>query len=1029
MTTTIAILKKCIPALALISILSMTAFDCGRGAAVNFGFQYTMRGSPEWTPDGSSLVFEHVGSIYQVTADGSSLKPVYAMQKEYHDAHSPSLSPSGDRVVYSVRAWDSDGFSYNLVSSKLDGSDVINVTGHGFRAVEPVWSPDGSKISYLRNVIGKYHLATVNPDGTGDRVIAPDIEVLALERPTWSPDGMYLSFVGREKGKADQLWGLYTARRDGAELRKVTKAVSSAGVWSPDSMRLAFLYNDGFHTGVSSIYEANRDGTGLREIFDVGREYYRRVPGQPGMVWSPDGSEIRFGGPPVGYLDVDEERIALYRSSLGSTDWSGKKPVDIHKAVWSPDSSRVAAFVTFDEAKVTLSGEWEILISMQPDGTDRQVLVKYNKDKDRLFPGLGEEWNPPYEFTWEEILPNPCPGSRECDERSVSDIPLVRQTSSAAAGYDLDEPVPTVEDLVEKGLFGAGASPAHIAFRGPARRNSTRCEWRGVARTAEQREQAVRFWLNIGSDETLPSADELERRFTGYIDQMAPYYQDAMQASFIPLARGGLTNDYQFLICYVDYDVNEYLLGDGLVTVTVAYNNMGSEAVFSYNLYTKAHEAGAYDDEALLTPQAYQETLDQKIRDAEEELTGALQNRGSVMLLAPMAAHHVIAIEAWQVVGQWDLQLDASNQELALRYGLDESEEEYSQTLTNLTSRITTAAAGDDFAGQRIVNISGLNQHYRDAGAYSDITPSNGDGSPFIPLQPLPVQTCAGLASGGTEVDGIVDIYLTRDCSILLGLKYTLAGTATLNWSKNTAIASWTGVALSGTPQRVTGLDLSSQSLTGAILPGLGRLHRLTSLDLSGNSLTGSIPAILEDLPALATLRLSGNAFSGCIPPALRDVTTNDLASVGLSYCDMLTPPPAPSGVNLVLADATFTVTWDAVSGADKYEPQYQTVIGDEWTALPETEEISTTHTLAGGLTCGTTYGFRVRSYGDGIMHSADWGTPSNEVTHTTEPCNQAPDFDTDSYSFTVDESVLTGVLVGTVSATGPDDGMWSPTP
>ena len=424
--------------------------------------------------------------------------------------------------------------------------------------------------------------------------------------------------------------------------------------------------------------------------------------------------------------------------------------------------------------------------------------------------------------------------------------------------------------------------------------------------------------------------------------------------------------------------MNEYLLGDGLVTVTVAYNNMGSEAVFSYNLYTKAHEAGAYDDEALLTPQAYQETLDQKIRDAEEELTGALQNRGSVMLLAPMAAHHVIAIEAWQVVGQWDLQLDASNQELALRYGLDESEEEYSQTLTNLTSRITTAAAGDDFAGQRIVNISGLNQHYRDAGAYSDITPSNGDGSPFIPLQLLPVQTCAGLASGGTEVDGIVDIYLTRDCSILLDLKYTLAGTATLNWSKNTAIASWTGVALSGTPQRVTGLDLSSQSLTGAILPVLGRLHRLTSLDLSGNSLTGSIPAILEDLPALATLRLSGNAFSGCIPPALRDVTTNDLASVGLSYCDMLTPPPAPDGVDLALADGVFTIGWDAVSGADKYEAQHQpgsTV--DEWTALPETEELTITYTPAEGLACGTVYRFRVRSYGDGTMHSADWGTPS----------------------------------------------------
>jgi hypothetical protein len=224
-------------------------------------------------------------------------------------------------------------------------------------------------------------------------------------------------------------------------------------------------------------------------------------------------------------------------------------------------------------------------------------------------------------------------------------------------------------------------------------------------------------------------------------------------------------------------------------------------------------------------------------------------------------------------------------------------------------------------------------------------------------------------------------------------------------------------------------VNLSSSSLSGSIPDGLGDLSALTTLDLSSNQLTGAIPASLGELSDLSTLKLSGNAFSGCIPPALRDVTTNDLASVGLSYCDMLTPPPAPDGVDLALADGVFTITWDVVSGTDKYEAHHQTVTGDEWTALPETEEISTTHTPAGGLTCGTTYGFRVRSYGDGIMHSADWGTPSNEVTHTTEPCNQAPDFDTDSYSFTVDESVLTGVLVGTVSATGPDDGMWSPTP
>ena len=158
----------------------------------------------------------------------------------------------------------------------------------------------------------------------------------------------------------------------------------------------------------------------------------------------------------------------------------------------------------------------------------------------------------------------------------------------------------------------------------------------------------------------------------------------------------------------------------------------------------------------------------------------------------------------------------------------------------------------------------------------------------------------------------------------------------TLNWSASLAIGSWTGVTIGGTPQRATGVNLSSSSLNGSIPDGLGDLSALTTLDLSSNQLTGAIPASLGELSALATLRLSGNSLSGCIPPALRDVTTNDLANVGLSYCDMLTPPPVPGGLELELEDGVFTITWSAISGADSYEAQHRTGDAADWTALPD---------------------------------------------------------------------------------------------
>ena len=130
---------------------------------------------------------------------------------------------------------------------------------------------------------------------------------------------------------------------------------------------------------------------------------------------------------------------------------------------------------------------------------------------------------------------------------------------------------------------------------------------------------------------------------------------------------------------------------------------------------------------------------------------------------------------------------------------------------------------------------------------------------------------------------------LMRDCMTLLGAKDTLRGTATLNWSVDTAIGSWDGITAGGTPSRVTQVVLPSESLTGSIPAGLGTLFELTHLDLSSNSLTGEIPRELGGLSNLEELRLSGNSFTGCIPSGLKDVPTNDLSSLNLLYC-----PPAP---------------------------------------------------------------------------------------------------------------------------------------
>ena len=139
---------------------------------------------------------------------------------------------------------------------------------------------------------------------------------------------------------------------------------------------------------------------------------------------------------------------------------------------------------------------------------------------------------------------------------------------------------------------------------------------------------------------------------------------------------------------------------------------------------------------------------------------------------------------------------------------------------------------------------------------------------------------CASAAPDQSDNPGLM-----RDCINLLAAKDTLRGTATLNWSVDTAITSWDGVRVSGSPARVTELNLSSKDLTGTIPPVLGRLDGLEYLRLVNNQLTGEIPAALGSLSNLRNLRLGDNQLTGCIPPALQDVDDNDLESLELPDC------------------------------------------------------------------------------------------------------------------------------------------------
>lgn len=80
----------------------------------------------------------------------------------------------------------------------------------------------------------------------------------------------------------------------------------------------------------------------------------------------------------------------------------------------------------------------------------------------------------------------------------------------------------------------------------------------------------------------------------------------------------------------------------------------------------------------------------------------------------------------------------------------------------------------------------------------------------------------------------------------------------------------------------MTGLDLSSNNLSGSIPPEIGELRDIIALNLSHNRLSGSIPGTFPNLINIESLDLSYNNLSGAIPQNLTDLYS--LAVFNVSY-------------------------------------------------------------------------------------------------------------------------------------------------
>jgi len=287
---------------------------------------------PRWSPDGSRLRFTtltdtHQGSLWEVSADGSNLHPLFVGWNKQPSECCGSWTPNGKYFLFT-----SQRSGVNNIWAIRDEKSVfykptkepVQLTIGPTPTSSPLVSPDGKKVfvvaaqvrgelvrynltshqfsPYLSGISaisanfsadGKWVVYTQYPENTlwrskidGSERVQLTFPPFTVLQPRWSPDGTRVAFMGHEPGKP---FSVYVIPSGGGSTEQSVPGnhFGADPNWSPDGNRLLF--------GRYAAEVAPGGGTLNLEILNLRTHEILKVPGSEGLWaprWSRDGHHI-----------------------------------------------------------------------------------------------------------------------------------------------------------------------------------------------------------------------------------------------------------------------------------------------------------------------------------------------------------------------------------------------------------------------------------------------------------------------------------------------------------------------------------------------------------------------------------------------------------------------------------------------------------------------------------------------------------------------------------------------------------------
>ena len=280
--------------------------------------------------------------IYVMDADGANeTRLTTELGRDIH----PMVSPDGSRITFTRRpivGGVSEETIYVMDPEDADpqdgnGDNLIKLTPAPSPNFQSAFSPDGSRIAFVRLEDGDNEIWVMNADGTNAVQITHN--TANDSRPVFSPDGTRIAFNRRDPDSPDlslRRLDVFVMNADGTGEARLTNTTANESnpSFSPDGAKIAF--DRALPPGNADIFVMNPDGTGqTRLTFDPSTDEF--------PAFSPDGEKLAFSSDRDGNLEIyvtsADGTAAPVRLTETETDPPAEDPAENTRLDWGPSST------------------------------------------------------------------------------------------------------------------------------------------------------------------------------------------------------------------------------------------------------------------------------------------------------------------------------------------------------------------------------------------------------------------------------------------------------------------------------------------------------------------------------------------------------------------------------------------------------------------------------------------------------------------------------------------------------------------